>query len=175
MAAANQSPVLVNPMVARAAFIEDLEKILKGRKTTWEESGWRMLHDLGLLVPLKAQPSGRDIADDYYLRLEFQYYPDWPPSTRFVNPVTLTFDQAIDLCWLPKIEGTEEIRVHDNDPRVGQLVCCSASLEFYQIGHSVKPEHIWDHAQQNFALTINQVQLELNSDHYKGRFCAKIN
>jgi len=170
MASAKTLPVVVNPLVACAAFEDDLEKVLKGRHVTFEESSWTRLHSLGLLVPIKANRTGSSEADQFYLRLEFQYYPEWPPSAQFVNPATKVYSGGNDLYWLPKIEGTDEIRTHENYQGHGQVVCSSVTLEFYKVLHDVKEHHVWKHPSQNFASTINQIEWALSSPHYSGRF-----
>jgi hypothetical protein len=103
------------------------------------------------------------------LRLGFACYPEWPPSALFVNPQTLSYDKAKDKCWLPKIEGCPEIAVHTDYMNRGQLICCSLTLEFYNILHDVKPEHVWNSKEHNFSATINQVEWALRSPFYKGR------
>ena len=170
MASAKALPVVVNPLIACAAYEEDLENVLKGRHVTVEESGWTRLHSLGLLVPIKAKRPGSSAPDQFYLRLEFQYYPEWPPSAQFVNPATNVYSGGNDLYWLPKIEGTDEIRIHENYSGHGQLICSSITLEFYKVLHDVKEQHVWKHPRQNFASTINQIEWALSSSYYTGRF-----
>jgi len=166
MAQAKTAPVLATPSDAIAAFERDLPKALKNR--TLEEAGWRRLDDMTLLVPLWA-PKTNGLSDEYLLRLGFAYYPGWPPSALFVNPKTLSYDKAKDKCWLPKIEGCPEIATHIDYMNRGQLICCSLTLEFYNVLHDVKPEHLWDSKKHNFAATINQIDWALRSPFYKGR------
>jgi hypothetical protein len=166
MAQAGIAPVLATPSDAIAAFERDLPKALKGR--TLEEAGWRRLDGMSLLVPLQGQQANGTM-DDYLLRLGFACYPDWPPSALFVNPQTLSYDAVKDKCWLPKIEGSNEIAIHQNFNGQGQLVCCSLTLEFYAVKHGVQPEHVWNPQQHNFAATINQIDWALRSQFYKGR------
>jgi hypothetical protein len=169
MAAIKQAPVLANALVAREAFEADLPRVLKGRgAASVEEAGWTRLADLELLVPVQARSEKELIP--FFLRLKFYHYPEWPPSAQFVNPATRTFDLEKDRYWLPKILGTDEVRVHDHVKEAGgQLICCSATLEFYIMLHDVKPEHLWDHSKYTFAHTINQIEWGL-AKFYQGRF-----
>ncbi len=91
-----------------------------------------------------------------------------------IGEATRLFSAEKDLYWLPKIEGTTEIQIHKHVPDAGgQLICCSATLEFYIMKHEVKPELLWDHTKHTFALTINQVEWGL-ANFYKGRFGEKV-
>ena len=168
MAEAGKAPVLSTPADAIVALERDLPTALKGR--TFEEAGWRRLDDLSLLVPMAGLREG--VIDKYYLRLGFAYYDDWPPCAQFVNPNTLEYNLDVDKCWLPKIEGTEEIRVHDAfdfEGRKLQLICCSLTLEFYLVKHGVNEQHVWKPGKHNFAGTLNQIDWALKSEFYKGR------
>lgn len=169
MAQAGKDPVLANPVEAITSFEGDLAKVLNGR--TLEEARWRRLDDLSLLVPMRGIQNNGTV-DDYWLRLGFAYYDDWPPSAQFVNPATIQYNQASDKCWLPSIEGTDEIRVHADFNSGGhrlQLICCSLTLEFYLVKHGVNEQHVWDRRKFNFAATINQIDWALKSPFYKGR------
>lgn len=172
MAAAGKAPVLANPIVARAAMEQDLVKVLHGRGVTWEESGWRRIHDHGLLIPVTGYFKEVADAPDFLLRLEFFHYPDWPPSAQFVNPATGKFVIGQDGFWLPKID-CDEIKTHENyGSNQGQVICSSVTLEFYTVLHSVEEKHVWKHPRQNFAATLNQIEWALRH-HYHGRFAAK--
>lgn len=172
MAAIDQVPILANALSALEAFEADLPKVLNGRGvSSIEEAGWSRPSDLELFIPVHALRG--DAIDRFFLLLKFYHYPDWPPSAQFVNPDTRIFDLAKDLHWLPKIEGSTEIQIHkDVKEAGGQLICCSATLEFYVMKHGVKSEHLWDHSKHTFALTINQVEWGL-TNFYKGRFDEK--
>lgn len=165
MAKDGETPV---PDLTRGAdaLREDLPKVLQGR--TLEESGWCQPDLLTLLVPLFAQRDDRT-TDFYLLRLYFNCYPEWPPSAQFINPQTLKYEGSVDKKWLPKIEGSQEIAVHDNYSNQGiQLICSSVTLEFYQVRHSVKSEHIWDDKRQNFSATLAAIRHGLKPQFYKG-------
>lgn len=49
-----------------------------------------------------------------------------------------------------------------------QLICCSATLEFYDVLHSVEPRHVWD-GRSTFFSTIVAIRRAIAS-HYQGRF-----
>lgn len=167
MAKAQECPI-ADPHRGRAVFAEHLPRVLAGR--TLEECRWSVAGPLCLFVPVCAGPEG---ADDYLLRLGFEYYPTWPPTAHFVNPQTLSFDGARDLYWLPRVEGDSGFAVHQvyqHSNYSGQLVCCSFTAEFYLILHSVNSEHLWDSERHTFGATISRVHQALRSPFYKGRF-----
>lgn len=160
-------PIPVSPAVAIAAFERDLLLVRQGR--TLAEAGWRKPDPLTLLVPLVATPVGGG-QDAFLLRLNFAYYPDFPPSALFVNPDTLAYDPKNDAKHLPKIEGSPEIQVHvDYSNGQGQLICCSNTLEFYKVRHGVEKQHLWDGKTMNFAATLNAIRRGLGPAFYKGR------
>jgi hypothetical protein len=168
LAQAGVVPTLATPSEAIRAFEEDLPKALNGR--TLEEAGWRRLDDLTLLVPVHGIAAD-GVTEPYFVRLGFAYYPDWPPSVQFVNPDTLCYAKE-DKCWLPKIDGCNEIQVHpayEFENQVIQLVCSSVTLEFYIIKHNVEPTFVWDSNKQNFSAALNQIEWALRSNFYKGR------
>lgn len=170
MARQKECPI-ADPHRGRAQFAEHLPRVLAGR--TLEECGWTIVKPLALLVPVVAGPDG---ADDFLVRLGFEYYPQWPPTVQFVNPKTLTFDAARDLYWLPRVEGDNGFAVHQvthHANYTGQLVCCSFAAEFYLILHDVNPEHLWDSERHTFGATISRVKEALRSPFYKGRFEPK--
>jgi hypothetical protein len=166
-----------------------LARILGGR--TLESAGWDRPDPLTLYVPLRGysvqtsamaygfDPSrpptadeepfgGAPAGDDYLLRLYFGHYPEWPPSARFVNPATQQFG-ADDRRWLPMINGANELHVHASYGQGGeQLICCSATLEFYLVSHSVEEKHRWRPG-SSFAVTLNTVSRYLRPPSYTGR------
>lgn len=172
MAAKGQKPVLANPLLALAAFEEDLLVVLKGRGVTWEESGWTRPNDLTLLIPVNGYRDGVVDGPPFLLKLEFRHYPDWPPSAQFVNPVTKTYAYPGDRYWLPKLVS-DEIHTHENygpfEGRFLQLICSSVTLEFYDVLHEVDAKFVWKHPRQTFAATLNQIEWALQN-HYNGRF-----
>ncbi|MBI2313631.1 MAG: hypothetical protein HYU77_14115 [Betaproteobacteria bacterium] len=148
------------------ALDDDLPKVLRGG--TVEGAGWYKVDPLTLLVPLYGQREDGS-TDFYLLKLYFSCYPEWPPSAQFVNPQTLKYGGPVDKKWLPRIEGTNEIAIHDNygDPGI-QLICCSVTLEFYQVLHGVEDKHLWDETTQNFHATLSAIRHVLKPPYYKG-------
>ena len=149
---------------ARDAVDRHLGQVLAGR--TLESAGWERPDPLTLYVPMRgfttatsafaygfdpaADPAGADGAfagapagDDYLLRLYFSHYPAWPPSARFVNPATRQF-AAGDERWLPDDHRGERAACPRELPGAsGQVICCSATLEFYLVNHQVADQHRW--------------------------------
>ena len=169
MAALNQDPVSSDPEVALAAFDADLPRVLRGK--TIDEVGWQRPDPLTLLIPMWAAVAGVP-PDLFLLKLYFGYYPEWPASAQFVNPITRAYDPEKDKIWLPRIEGNSRIQVHpiyDGNGRKLQLICSSMTLEFYLIRHGGKEEHVWSHPQRNFSATINEIRGGLLPQWYRGR------
>ena len=156
-----------DPAAGLAALEADLPKVLRGRGL--EEAGWFRFDPLTLLIPLFGRKA--DGAGDFYLlRMNFSYYPEWPPSCQFVNPTNGYYDVTKDSKWVPHIEDpNNEIAIHErfNNTEL-QLICCSATLEFYQVLHSVQPQHVWDRNQQNFAASLAAIRRALRPPFYKG-------
>lgn len=163
MAHAKGEPV-PDPLKGTKALDEHLPLVLQGR--TLQDAGWFRPNKLTLLVPMFGTLED-GTGDFYLLSLGFGCYPDWPPSAQFVNPRTLTYKFPDDLEWLPRIEGTSEIAVHENYQSI-QLICSSVTLEFYQVKHDVKEEHVWNFTRQNFSATLNAIKFGLRPAFYKG-------
>jgi hypothetical protein len=165
VAKVGSDPVLNSPRLAQEALERDLEKGLR-------ELSYQRPEPLTLLVPLFGNPDSES-PDLYLLRLQFSYYPEWPPSAQFVNPLTRQYDKDKDLAWLPRIEGNQRIQVHPNYQTQGgqsiQLICSSMTLEFYKVRHDCKESDIWTNT-HSFAATLNEIRMGLRPDGgYKGR------
>lgn len=182
------SPVPADPGQARAAVDRHLARALAGRSL--ESAGWQRPDPLTLYVPMRGfttatgmpsygfDPSADPAADgapfdaapagdDYLLRLYFSHYPTWPPSALFVNPATRLF-AAGDERWLPMINGASEVHVHAAYQNSGQLICCSATLEFYLVRHQVEEKHRWRPG-SSFASTLNVLDRYMRPPAYAGR------
>lgn len=174
---------------ARDAVDRHLGQVLAGR--TLKSAGWERPDPLTLYVPMRgfttattavaygfdpaADPAsaerafaGAPVGDNYLLRLYFSHYPAWPPSARFVNPATRQF-AAGDARWLPAITGANELHVHANYAGTsGQVICCSATLEFYLVNHQVADQHRWRPG-SSFAATLNVLSRYMRPPAYTGR------
>lgn len=148
-------------------FAQHLDGALRGRSL--DEVGWAKPDDMTLLVPLfGTTAAGRK--DAYLLRLYFDHYPAWPPSALFVNPLTLEYRLADDAKWVPQSSGNQEIAFHTNyGGNQGQVVCCSLTLEFYKVNHSVEPHLAWNGDRQTFLATIAAIKRVLIPPFYAGR------
>jgi hypothetical protein len=150
-----------------AAFAADLRLVLRGR--TLDDIGWAQLDALTLLVPLFGTKAD-GTKDAYMLRLYFDHYPVWPPSALFVDPLTLGYKFPDDVKWVPKASGHQEIAFHTNySNNSGQLICCSLTLEFYTVNHSVKKELVWNGETQKFPATIAAIKRLMIQPYYAGR------
>jgi hypothetical protein len=169
MAAAGATPRL-DPQAGLAAFEEDLPRVLRMLDVqSIEELGWSRPTKLSLLVPMVGAPGDR--TDEFMLKLGFQAYREWPPSAQFVNPETLNFVMGQDERFVPRLTSGEcQTHIAYTHPRGGQiqLICCSATLEFYDVAHGVEPRHVWD-GNSTFYSTITAVRRAMN-ESYQGRF-----
>jgi hypothetical protein len=151
----------------RAAFADHLQRALKGRSL--DDVGWAQPDDLTLLVPLFATKAD-DQKDAYMLRLYFDHYPTWPPSALFVNPLTLQYKLGDDARWVPNAPGHPEIAFHTNyATSMQRLICCSLTLEFYKVNHSVAENLVWQGERQTFMATLAAVKRILVPPYYQGR------
>lgn len=170
MATANTSPT-VDVAAGLVALEEDIPKVLRIEgASSLEELGWSRPNKLTLLVPMRGKRAGA--TDDYLLRLGFQAYRKWPPSAQFVNPETQTYRDHGDQHHVPKLTSPEcrthiDYRRSQADTPI-QLVCCSATLEFYEVLHSVEPYHVW-RGTDTFFSTITAIRKAFAS-FYEGRF-----
>ena len=133
-----------------------------------EDLGWRKPDSRTLLMPMHGSKDER--RDDYLLRLQFLTGREWPPSAQFVNPETLEYKIPDDFHHLPVLTSPE-VQVHTQySAQHGtlQLICCSATFEFYDILHDVQERHLWRET-DTFALTIAAIQRAMGSAHYQGR------
>ncbi len=172
MARANELPTQ-DLQAGAAALDEDIPRVLRFiGVSSLEELGWSRPNKLSLLVPMVGTYQGKE--DRYLLRLGFQAYRKWPPSAQFVNPETKGYVYPGDQRFVPKLTSPEchthaAYRRTQQTPPV-QLVCCSATLEFYEVLHHVKPEHLWKET-NTFLTTIMAIRKALTS-FYGGRFSA---
>jgi hypothetical protein len=172
MAKANERPVL-DLQAGVAALEEDIPRVLELKGvTSLEELGWSRPSKASLLVPMTGTFDGN--ADRFLLRLAFQAYRTWPPSAQFVNPETLAYRYPEDQQHVPKLTSGEcqtHVAYQENPSSAKiQLICCSATQEFYDVLHGVEEQHIWSDT-NTFLTTIVAIQRALASS-YQGRFSS---
>ncbi len=171
MAQANERPA-VDVQAGLAALEEDIPRVLRLlEKSSIEELGWSRPNKLSLLIPMTGVLQGK--ADNYTLRLGFQAYRKWPPSAQFVNPQTGAYAHPDDQQHIPKLTSGE-CHTHAAYPRpcggTMQLICCSTTLEFYDVLHSVEERHLWLET-YTFLTTIMVIRKAFDTA-YQGRFSA---
>jgi len=169
VAKANERPT-IDAQAGLAALEEDLPRVLSLLEVpSIEALGWSRPSKLSLLVPLTGTLNGKE--DRFVLRLGFQAYRSWPPSVQFVNSETGNYVYPQDQQFVPRLTSPEcQTHAAYNLPggRTVQLVCCSATLEFYEVLHSVHPDHLWRDT-DTFFTTITAIRKALTSA-YQGRF-----
>lgn len=169
MAQANVRPQL-DVHAGRAAVEEDLPRVLHVLEApSLEALGWSRPNKLTLLVPIVGVHQAK--SESFLLKLGFQAYRTWPPSAQFVNPQTCDYIQQQDRHHVPKLTHSG-CHTHPeygaaNGAKV-QLICCSATLEFYDVLHSVQPHHVWRET-DTFLATLNAIWLAFESS-FQGRF-----
>lgn len=152
-------PVASDPVAASAAWRAAAPAALDG--LTWtEESDLRIRVDL----PAARSDGGTDL---YVARLDFTWYPEWPPSVTFLNPETHAPDAA---AW-PQVHGCGHLALH---PSYGGapagMVCNSMFFEFYFWGgHAAEGVHAWDAQRHTFAASINVLREVLRPPFYVER------
>lgn len=156
-------------LVAGAAALDrDIPRVLAlVGATSLDDLAWSRPSKLTLLVPLQAR-SAQGRREDFMLRLGFEAYPAWPPSAQFVNPSTKIFSPPQDRCFIPKLTSQECYTHAIYQPKGIQLICCSATREFYEVAHSVEDRHIWD-KRNTFYTTIIAIERAM-AESYQGRF-----
>lgn len=170
MARANELPTQ-DLQAGATALDEDIPRVLRIMEaSSLEDLGWSRPNKLSLLVPMAGMHQCNE--DHYLLRLGFQAYRKWPPSAQFVNPETKGYVYPNDQRFVPKLMSPECYTHVAYRPTAQaypvQLICCSAILEFYEVLHQVKPEHLWKET-DTFLTTIMAIRKALTS-FYGGRF-----
>jgi len=166
----NEVPA-ADPVRGAAALAEHLPRVLSlERAASLADSGWRQPNQLTLLVPISG--TYQNATDSYLLRLGFQAYPEWPPSAQFVNPESLDYRYPADQHHIPRLTSSE-CQTHAAYQRDGtsmpiQLICCSATLEFYQVLHGVEEKHVW-RSTNTFLTTLTAIRRAM-VESYQGRF-----
>lgn len=168
MAKANERPT-VDVQAGLAALEEDIPRVLKVLDAaSLEELGWSRPNKLTLLVPMTGVYQEK--TDEFVLRLGFTAYRTWPPSAQFVNPATMTYEHPTDQHHIPKLTSPE-CHTHAAYPSPGggtmQLICCSATLEFYDVLHGVEEHFVWRDT-DTFYTTIMAIRRAFTS-YYQGR------
>jgi len=172
MASANEQPT-ADIQAGATALDEDIPRVLSVLEaSSLEALGWSRPDRLSLLVPMDGVYQGK--TDEYLLRLGFQAYRKWPPSARFVNPATLDYVYPQDRHFIPQLTS-QECRTHAAYQRTPmsariQLICCSATLEFYEVLHNVEQQHLWSES-DTFFTTVMAIRKAFAS-FYQGRFPA---
>jgi len=152
-------PTVVDPEVARAAFLAHAPAALEGFK-------WEQETPLSILVWIEAHPGEGD-PDRYLARFDFSYYPDWPPRVTFVDPKTKLPNPT---AW-PVVNGAPNIAFYGayGDAPTG-MVCNSMFFEYYFWGgHSPDDTIRWNARTHTFAASLNELRLALRSPYYVRR------
>ncbi len=167
MASHGERPT-IDLAAGRAVLAEDLPRVLRALESdNLEALGWSKPDARTLLVPIHGILE--EMRDDYLLRLQFLTGRGWPPSAQFVNPETLDYRIPDDFHHLPVLESPQ-VRVHtkyDGPNGPIQLICCSATYEYYDVLHGGEDTHLW-RSTDSFHVTISAIQRAMGS-HYKGR------
>jgi hypothetical protein len=151
-------PTLADPQVARDGLLRDAPAALEGLR-------WREQSPLVLLVDLEARRADGAV-DRYVARLDFSYYPEYPPRVTFVDPETGRYDAA---AW-PEVANAPNIAFSAvyGDADAG-MVCNSMFFEYYFWGGHAPTEAIrWNPRQHTFAATLTELKDALRPPYYVG-------
>lgn len=167
MASHGERPT-VDLAAGRTVLAEDLPRVLRFLDADdAAELGWRKLDARTLLVPIFGIHAGQ--RDEFLLRLRFITGREWPPSAQFVNPDTLEYQIPDDFHHLPILTASE-VHVHTSYGGPSgpmQLICCSATFEYYDVLHGGESRHLWN-SKDTFHMTISAIQRAMGSA-YNGR------
>lgn len=147
------------PVVLKALRVSDLAEL-----------GWRRLGANSLLIPMVGNKDGQE--ERYLLKLHFKAGRAWPPSAQFVNPDTLNYEYPSDQQHLPTLSASY-CHVHaayPQPPRTLQLICCSATYEYYQVLHSGDDTYLWRDT-DTFLVTLGAIERAFR-ESYAGRMPA---
>lgn len=164
----------INLAAGRHVLAEDVPRVLAGREqSSLEALGWRQIGDRKLFIPIFGTIAGS--TEEYLLRLEFMTARDWPPSAQFVNPATLTYEVTRDQVHLPQLNHAE-VHVHPTyqspvSQTPIQLICCSATLEYYDVLHGGDDAILWQNT-DNFMQSLSAIRRAMASASYLGRHLA---
>lgn len=149
-----------------AALAEQLPSVLSARGVQCpEDLGWKVIGKRTLLIPFPA-PDG----EKYLLRLTFNAGREWPPSAQFVNPSTNAYTLGSDKHFLPDLRSPEaQVHPEYDCPGGGkiQLVCCSATYEYYDVLHGGEDAILWRES-DTFEVLLGAVGRAF-AQHYHGR------
>lgn len=156
-----------------AVMANDLPLVLAARNAKEpEDLGWKALGKRSLLVPFVGTKDGE--SEDYLLKLTFMAGREWPPSAQFVNPTTLNYILGEDRIHLPDLRSPEaHVHPEYNCGQTGkprQLVCCSATYEYYDVLHGGEESILW-RTTYDFGVTIDAIGRAF-AEHYHGRHPA---
>jgi hypothetical protein len=153
------------------ALAETLPKVLAARGATQlSDLGWKKVGANTLLIPFEGRIG--EATETFLLKLHFRTGRDFPPSAQFVNPETLSYDPARDQGHLPALTSSHcYMHAAYSGPRGPlQLICCSATYEYYEIGHGGEDRHLWRDS-DTFLVTLCAIERAFASN-YGGRMPA---
>jgi hypothetical protein len=104
--------------------------------------------------------------DEYLSRWSFLYYPAWPPSVTFVDPVT----KAYSVAHWPRISNSNRLALH---PTYGGaptgMICNSMFFEYYFWGGHGSPERTgWTEGLHTMAASVSELMIHLRPPYYSG-------
>lgn len=175
MASHDERPTL-DLRAGRRVLEEDLRGALALHNAeTPSDLGWTVQGGRCLLVPITGAHA--DKVEQYLLRLEFLTGREWPPSAQFVNPGTLKYVVGKDTGHLPQL-GHPEVHVHPayvspTTQSAIQLICCSATFEYYDVKHGGEEVTLWQ-SSDNFLVTLAAIRRAMSTAHYQGRYPADV-
>lgn len=152
-------PEPADPEVARAA-------LQKHSPAALEDCDYEYDGDRTIYLKLTAV-AGDGKSEDYLVRMQFLYYPDWPPCVTFLNPETRQYDGTH---W-PQLADAPKVGIHPAYAGApAGMVCNSMTFEYYFWGgHNPSDGITWKAGVHTFAATISELKDHLRQPYYRGR------
>lgn len=148
------------------ALAKQLPSVLAARgAASAGDLGWKVLGKRTLFIPFEATDG-----EKYLLRLVFNAGREWPPSAQFVNPDTGIYELGSDKRHLPDLRSPEaHVHPEYDSPGCGkiQLICCSATYEYYDVLHGGDDVILWRKT-DTFEVLLGALGRAF-AQHYHGR------
>ena len=165
-------PTKSDPEIAGALFGSDLSQAMATARARRE--GWVATEVDPLTVVVEMAAKRGDARDAYYVKLEGDWYNQYPPRVTFVAPDPVAgWPEAIDgTRWLPSLLQTNPgFALHPAyefpDRTRHQLVCSSINLDYYWT-HAPEPGKCWIPGKTKLIWTLSVIQDELAGPGYAG-------
>lgn len=167
--------VKADPEIAAALFATDLAAAFESPYAS--QHGWRRIDVDPLTAVVEMAVVKGTAADNYFLKLQGDWYNNRPPRVTFVAPdFARAWPEVGDGSrWLPRLNNANPgIAIHpayDFGDAHRQLICSSINADYYPT-HEPQAGKIWVPGSMTLMWTLVVIQDELDSVNYQGPFGA---